>query len=180
MADRSMGSSSAGGRDMLPLVFCPKCKLQVITGIADNARNRGKAYYMCPNYNGVWNCCCLLCVREAEHASYWSHRADHDAFCCEIFPVREGAIVVVLCRSWWNDIMLQVLWIEQCNELNWIISSKCLYGMPWIKLNTILQASQMREHPLQVQITSMTVVEIKHPLHAQITMEVCSPSQVET
>jgi len=120
MADRSMGSSSAGGREMLPVVFCPKCKLQVIGGIADNAKNQGKAYYMCPNYNGVWNCCCLLCVREAEHAPYWSHCADHGTFCCEIFTVREDVIVVVLCRScsvwidgiqmFWkqNDVMLQV------------------------------------------------------------------------
>ena len=44
MADRSMGSSSAGGREMLPMVFCPTCKLKVIGDIADNDRNRGRAY----------------------------------------------------------------------------------------------------------------------------------------
>jgi len=44
MADRSMASSSAGGREMLPLVFCPTCKLKVIGDIADNDRNRGRAY----------------------------------------------------------------------------------------------------------------------------------------
>ena len=44
-----------------------KVKLQVIGGIADNEKNRGEAYYICPNYNGVWNCCCLLCSLYAMH-----------------------------------------------------------------------------------------------------------------
>ncbi|KAG2589089.1 hypothetical protein PVAP13_5NG256681 [Panicum virgatum] len=34
-----------------------KVKLQVIGGIANNEKNRGEAYYMCPNYNGRHGIC---------------------------------------------------------------------------------------------------------------------------
>ncbi|TVU42024.1 hypothetical protein EJB05_08406 [Eragrostis curvula] len=50
-------SSSSGDAAFLPLVQCPRCNVKVIGAVCKNDRNRGKVYYMCPNYNGKHGVC---------------------------------------------------------------------------------------------------------------------------